>query len=49
VESAALSGLAAAVLFSVSAYLLGRQPGVRSGTEDLSWYADGGNRTASTP
>lgn len=43
-ESAALSGLAAAVLISLSVYLLGRQPGVRSSTEDLSWYADGTHR-----
>jgi len=44
VESAALSGLAAAVLLSLSVYLLGRQPGVRSSTEDLAWYTDSGNR-----
>jgi hypothetical protein len=44
VESAALSGVAAAVLLSISVYLLGRQPGVRSSTEDLTWYADADNR-----
>jgi hypothetical protein len=32
------------VLFSVSAYLLGRQPGVRSQSQDRQWYADSGNR-----
>jgi len=44
VESAALAGLASAVLLSVSVYLLGLQPGVRSSAVDLAWYADGGNR-----
>jgi len=32
------------VLLSLSVYLLGRQPGVRSSTEDLSWYSEAGNR-----
>ncbi len=44
VESAALAGVASALLLSVSAYLLGRQPGVRSGGGDPAWYADSGNR-----
>jgi hypothetical protein len=44
VESAALSGLGAAVLLSLSVYLLGRQPGVRSSTDDLTWYSDSGHR-----
>lgn len=44
VESAALSGAGAAALLSLSVYLLGRQPGVRSSAEDLTWYADSGNR-----
>ena len=44
VESAALSGLAAAALLSISVYLLSRQPGVRSSSDDLAWYADSGNR-----
>jgi hypothetical protein len=44
VESAALAGVASAALLSVAVSLLGRQPGVRSATEDLSWYADDGNR-----
>jgi hypothetical protein len=44
VESAALSGVGAAVLLSLSVYLLGRQPGVTSSTEDMGWYADSGNR-----
>ena len=44
VESAALSGVGAAALLSLSVYLLGRQPGVRSSAEDLTWYADSGNR-----
>jgi hypothetical protein len=44
VESAALSGLAAAVLSSLAIYLLGRQPGVSSSADDLNWYADSGNR-----
>ena len=43
-DGAALAGAAAAVLFSVSAYLLGRQPGVRSASEDRQWYADSDNR-----
>lgn len=43
-ESAALSGVGAAVLISLSVYLLSRQPGVTSSSEDLSWYADSGNR-----
>ena len=44
VESAALSGLVAAALLSISVYLLSRQPGVRSSSDDLAWYADSGNR-----
>ena len=44
VESAALAGLGAAVLLTVAVYLLGRQPGVRSSSEDLAWYSDAGNR-----
>ena len=44
VESAALSGLAAAVLSTLAVYLLGRQPGVSSSSDDLRWYADSGNR-----
>ena len=32
------------MLLSLSVYLLGRQPGVRSSSEDLTWYADTGNR-----
>ena len=43
-DGAALAGAAAAVLLSVSAYLLGRQPGVRSPSQDRQWYADSGNR-----
>lgn len=46
VESAALSGLGAAASLSFSVYLLGRQPGVRSSTENLTWYADRANRFA---
>jgi len=45
VEAAALAGIAAAVLLSVSAYLLARQPGVRTAATDPSWYADDGNRS----
>jgi hypothetical protein len=44
VESAALAGVASALLLSVSVYLLGRQPGVRSSSGDPAWYADSGNR-----
>src|SRR5262245_36039284 len=44
VESATLAGEGAALLFSLATYLLGRQPGVRSGSADLAWYADSGNR-----
>jgi hypothetical protein len=44
VESAALAGVGSAVLLSLSVYLLGRQPGVRSSSDDLTWYADSGNR-----
>jgi hypothetical protein len=44
VEAAALSGLAAAVLLSLSVYLLARQPGVGPGSADLSWYADPDHR-----
>jgi hypothetical protein len=44
VESAALAGVGSAVLLSLAVYLLGRQPGVRSSSDDLTWYADSGNR-----
>jgi hypothetical protein len=44
VEAAALAGLGSAVLLSLSVFLLGRQPGVRSSTQNLAWYADSGNR-----
>ena len=45
VESAALAGLGAAAALTLSVYLLGRQPGVRSSnTANLAWYADSGNR-----
>jgi len=44
VEAAALAGLGAAVLLSLSVYLLARQPGVGPSDEDLDWYADSGNR-----
>ena len=44
IEAAALAGLAAAMLLSVAVYLLGRQPGVGSSTEDLTWYSDSSNR-----
>jgi hypothetical protein len=44
VESAALSGLGAAVLLSLAVYLISRQPGVRSSTDDLAWYAESRNR-----
>src|SRR4051812_44436356 len=44
VESAALSGFGAAVLLSVAVYLLQRQPGVGSSSDDLRWYADSANR-----
>ena len=43
-DGAALAGAAAAVLLSVSAYLLARQPGVRSASQDRQWYADSDNR-----
>ena len=43
-EAAALAGLGAAVLLSLSVVLLQRQPGVGSSTENLAWYADSGNR-----
>ena len=43
-EAAALAGLAAAVLLSLSVALLQRQPGVGSSTANLAWYADSGNR-----
>jgi hypothetical protein len=43
-DGAALAGAAAAVLFSVSAYLLARQPGARSQSQDRQWYADSENR-----
>lgn len=43
-ESAALSGVGAAVLLSLAVYLLGRQPGVHSSSDDLTWYSDSGNR-----
>ena len=45
VEAAALAGLAAAVLLSLSVYLLSRQPGVGSSPDDLGWYADPANRS----
>jgi hypothetical protein len=32
------------VTLSVAVYLLGRQPGIRSSSDDLAWYADSGNR-----
>ena len=38
VEAAALAGLGAAVLLTLSVYLLGRQPGVGGSAEDLEWY-----------
>ncbi len=44
VEAAALAGLGAAVLLTLSVYLLGRQPGVGGSAEDLEWYGDSGNR-----
>jgi hypothetical protein len=44
VEAAALAGVGAAVLLSLSVYLIGRQPGVGSSSKDLRWYADSGNR-----
>jgi hypothetical protein len=46
VEAAALSGIAAAVLLSLSVYLLSRQPGVGSWSpsDDLAWYANSDNR-----
>jgi hypothetical protein len=44
VEAAALAGLGAAVLLSLSVYLLRRQPGVGGSSKDLNWYADSGNR-----
>ena len=44
VEAAALAGVGAAVLLSLSVYLIGRQPGVGSSSANLAWYADSGNR-----
>ena len=44
VEAAALAGLGAAVLLTLSVSLLGRQPGVGGSAEDLEWYGDSGNR-----
>jgi hypothetical protein len=44
VEAAALSGSGAAVALSLAVYLIGRQPGVSSSSDDLRWYADSGNR-----
>jgi hypothetical protein len=44
VEAAALAGIAAAVLFTLAAYLLARQPGVVSASTDRSWYADADHR-----
>jgi hypothetical protein len=44
VEAAALSGIGAALLLSVSVYLLERQPGVGSSGDDLAWYRDSSNR-----
>jgi hypothetical protein len=43
-EAAALAGLGAATALTLSVYLLGRQPGVRSSSGDLAWYADSSNR-----
>ncbi len=46
-EAVALSGIACAVQLSVSAYLLGRQPGVdASEAQRVAWYGDAGNRDA---
>ena len=44
VEAAACAGIAAAVLFALSVYLLARQPGVGDSSVDLSWYADADHR-----
>ena len=44
VQSGALEGLAAAVLMTLSIYLIERQPGVGTASRDLSWYGDPGNR-----
>jgi hypothetical protein len=44
-EAAALAGTAAAILLSLSAYLLARQPGVLSSSTDRQWYTDATNRT----
>jgi hypothetical protein len=44
VESAALSGVGAAALLSIAVYLLQRQPGVGSSSDDLQWYADSTHR-----
>jgi hypothetical protein len=44
VEAAALAGLAAAVLLTLSVALLARQPGVGGSSKDLGWYDDSGNR-----
>jgi hypothetical protein len=46
VESAALAGVGSALLLSLSVYLLGRQPGVGSTSDDPTWYADSGNQFA---
>jgi hypothetical protein len=46
VEAAALAGVGAAVLLSLSVYLISRQPGVVSSTPNLAWYADSGNRAS---
>lgn len=43
-EAAALSGFGAAAALSLAVYLIGRQPGVSSSSDDLRWYADSGNR-----
>lgn len=44
VEAAALAGIGAAAALTLSVYLLGRQPGVRSASENLAWYGDSRNR-----
>jgi hypothetical protein len=44
VEAAALAGLVAAVILTLSVYLLERQPGVGSSRDDLAWYDDPTNR-----
>ncbi len=46
VESAALAGTGAAVLFTCAGYLLARQPGILGESPDLRWYTDSGHRTS---